>query len=37
LVDDILTTGATLCAAATALLEGGAKLVDLATIAAGGR
>jgi len=37
LVDDILTTGATLCAAATVLLEGGAKLVDLATIAAGGR
>ncbi len=36
LVDDILTTGATLCAAAQALLEGGAKHVDLATIAAGG-
>lgn len=36
LVDDILTTGATLCAAAHALLEGGAKHVDLATIAAGG-
>jgi len=36
LVDDILTTGATLCSAAQALLEGGAKHVDLATIAAGG-
>ena len=36
LVDDILTTGATLCSAAHALLEGGAKHVDLATIAAGG-
>ena len=36
LVDDILTTGATLCAAAQTLLEGGAKHVDLATIAAGG-
>jgi ComF family protein len=36
LVDDILTTGATLCSAAQVLLEGGAKHVDLATIAAGG-
>jgi ComF family protein len=36
LVDDILTTGATLGAASRALLEGGAKHVDLATIAAGG-
>lgn len=37
LVDDILTTGATLGAAAHALLEGGVKHVDLATIAAGGK
>jgi ComF family protein len=36
LVDDILTTGATLCACAQTLLRGGAKHVDLATIAAGG-
>jgi ComF family protein len=36
LVDDILTTGATLCACAQTLLQGGAKYVDLATIAAGG-
>lgn len=36
LVDDILTTGATICSAAQTLLEGGAKHVDLATIAAGG-
>jgi len=36
LVDDILTTGATLCACAQTLLQGGAKHVDLATIAAGG-
>ncbi len=36
LVDDILTTGATLCACAQTLLQGGEKHVDLATIAAGG-
>ena len=36
LVDDILTTGATLCGCAQTLLQGGAKHVDLATIAAGG-
>lgn len=36
LVDDILTTGATLCCCAQTLLQGGAKHVDLATIAAGG-
>ena len=36
LVDDILTTGATLRACAQTLLQGGAKHVDLATIAAGG-
>jgi len=36
LVDDILTTGATLCACAQTLLQGGAKHVDLVTIAAGG-
>jgi ComF family protein len=36
LVDDILTTGATLCACAQTLLQGGVKHVDLATIAAGG-
>ena len=36
LVDDILTTGATLCSCAQTLLQGGAKHVDLATIAAGG-
>ena len=36
LVDDILTTGATLCGCAQNLLRGGAKHVDLATIAAGG-
>jgi len=36
LLDDILTTGATLSACAQTLLQGGAKHVDLATIAAGG-
>lgn len=36
LVDDILTTGATLCGCSQSLLQGGAKHVDLATIAAGG-
>jgi ComF family protein len=36
LVDDILTTGATLCSCAQTLLQGGAKHVDLVTIAAGG-
>ena len=36
LVDDILTTGATLCGCSQTLLQGGAKHVDLATIAAGG-
>ncbi|RIW18344.1 ComF family protein [Algoriphagus lacus] len=37
LVDDVITTGATLCACANVLLANGAKLVDLATIAAGGQ
>ncbi|GAA0877420.1 hypothetical protein GCM10009119_03880 [Algoriphagus jejuensis] len=37
LVDDVITTGATLCACANVLLAGNAKLVDLATIAAGGQ
>ncbi len=36
LVDDVITTGATLCACANVLLVCGAKHVDLATIAAGG-
>jgi len=36
LVDDVITTGATLAASATILWENGAKTVDLATIAAGG-
>ena len=36
LVDDVITTGATLCACANVLLDCGAKHVDLATIAAGG-
>jgi ComF family protein len=36
LVDDVMTTGATLCACANVLLASGAKNVDLATIAAGG-
>lgn len=37
LVDDVITTGATLCACANVLLANEAKLVDLATIAAGGQ
>lgn len=37
LVDDVITTGATLCACANVLLASGAKNVDLATIAAGGQ
>ena len=37
LVDDVITTGATLCACANVLLACGAKHVDLATIAAGGQ
>jgi len=36
LVDDVMTTGATLCACANVLLASGAKNVDLVTIAAGG-
>ncbi len=36
LVDDVITTGATLTACANVLLANGAKNVDLATIAAGG-
>jgi ComF family protein len=36
LVDDVITTGATLCACANVLWANGAKNVDLATIAAGG-
>ena len=36
LVDDVITTGATLCACSNVLLAYGAKTVDLATIAAGG-
>ena len=36
LVDDVMTTGATLCACANVLLADGAKNVDLVTIAAGG-
>ena len=35
LVDDVMTTGATLCACANVLLANGAKMVDLVTIAAG--
>ncbi|GGF28079.1 ComF family protein [Echinicola rosea] len=35
LVDDVMTTGATLAAAANVLLEAGAEQVDLAVIAAG--
>ena len=37
LVDDVITTGATLCSSANVLLANGAKNVDLATIAAGGK
>lgn len=37
LVDDVITTGATLCVCANVLLANGAKHVDLATIAAGGK
>lgn len=36
LVDDVMTTGATLCECANVLLQNGAKNVDLITIAAGG-
>ena len=37
LVDDVITTGATLCSCANVLWASGAKSVDLATIAAGGQ
>lgn len=37
LVDDVMTTGATLCACSNVLLANGAKNVDLVTIAAGGK
>lgn len=37
LVDDVITTGATLCSCANVLWASGAKTVDLATIAAGGQ
>lgn len=37
LVDDVITTGATLISCADVLLANGAKQVDLATIAAGGK
>lgn len=37
LVDDVITTGATLCSCANVLLANGAKHVDLVTIAAGGQ
>ncbi|WP_338224845.1 ComF family protein [Algoriphagus confluentis] len=37
LVDDVITTGATLCSCANVLWASGAKAVDLATIAAGGQ
>ncbi|MCE7055344.1 ComF family protein [Algoriphagus sp. AGSA1] len=36
LVDDVITTGATLCACANVLLANGTNKVDLVTIAAGG-
>jgi predicted amidophosphoribosyltransferase len=37
LVDEVMTTGASLCACSTVLLSNDAKNVDLATIAAGGK
>lgn len=37
LVDDVITTGATLCACANVLLDNGPKHVDLVTIAAGAK
>jgi ComF family protein len=37
LVDDVLTTGATMCACANVLLANKAKTVDLVTLAAGGK
>lgn len=37
LVDDVMTTGATLCACANELLRNNAKTVDLITLAAGGK
>jgi len=37
LVDDVLTTGATMCACANVLLANKAKMVDLVTLAAGGK
>ena len=37
LVDDVLTTGATMCACANELLANKAKTVDLVTLAAGGK
>ena len=36
-MDDVITTGATLISCAEVLLANGAKQVDLATIAAGGK
>ncbi len=37
LVDDVMTTGATLCACANVILRNSAKTVDLVTLAAGGK